>query len=88
MLGMYGKKVVRAIPLLNGFEGGVMKKVYMAVTNNKYELPVALFDNLRALSFWSNKSIECLKTAISRGTADKKLNCKYVRVIIDEDGLE
>ena len=62
-----------------------MRKVYMAITNNKYELPMAIFDSLQTLSIWSNKSISCLKAAIARKSVDKKLNCKYVRVLFEDE---
>lgn len=65
-----------------------MKKVYMAVTNNKYELPLALFDSIQTLSFWSGRPIKTLTCYITRGTLDKKLKCKYIRVLIDEEDIE
>lgn len=59
-------------------------KIYMAVTTDKYELPIAVFDNLSDLSAWNNRTKNACKFAILRKNIDKKLNCRYVRVNLEE----
>lgn len=60
------------------------KKVYMACTADKYELPIAIFDNLQELSNWSNKSKNTCKQAIVRKSKDKNNNCYYEKIIMEQ----
>ena len=61
------------------------KFYYVAVTPDKYEFPLFVADNYKELSNWSGVSVSCLKMAVHRGSVDKKLNCKYIRVLKEPD---
>lgn len=61
------------------------EKLYLAVTNDKYEFPIAVFDNCKQLSRWAKRSKDSLFSAIKRQSVDKKLHCRYERVEVDED---
>ncbi len=61
-----------------------MKKyVYMAVTPDKYELPIAFFDNVHKACEYSNKSQYVFWAAIRKQSIDKINKCKYVGVKIE-----
>ena len=55
-------------------------RLYLAVTPDKYELPIAVFDNARQMARWSGRSESSISTAASKrknlpfkGTS----GCKY-----------
>lgn len=60
-------------------------KIYMAVTADKYELPIAVFDSVLTLSRWSGRTKSSLFTALRRATMDKKLKCRYVKVEVNDE---
>ena len=59
------------------------KSVILAVSNDYLELPKACFNNYKEMSKYTGKSIAVCHCAVSRGSVDKKLNLKYIRVKID-----
>lgn len=62
-----------------------MIKVYLAITNDIYELPVAVFDNAKQAAMWLGVSRKHIFSYISRGTVNKRYNIKFIKVIIKED---
>lgn len=57
--------------------------LYIAVTADEYELPVAVFDNIRDLSRWAQTSTSAAYNAITRRTARKKgpaAGCRFIRL--------
>lgn len=63
-------------------------KIYMAVTADRYELPIAVFDSIQGLSQWRGKSKCVLHRAIQKKQKDQKLNCRYIKVeVSDEDSV-
>lgn len=60
------------------------KKIYMACTADKYELPIAVFDNLQELSNWSNKSKAYCRRAIKRKSKDRNNKCFYEKIIMEQ----
>lgn len=63
-------------------------KVYMAVTADKYELPIAIFDSVYGLARWTGRKRKDIHSAISKGAKDQKLKCRYIKVEVnDEVGL-
>lgn len=62
--------------------------VYLAITNDKYELPIAVFLTLDELSSWNNRSKNACYTAISREDKDRKYNCIYKKVFIGDKNNE
>lgn len=58
-------------------------KLYLAVTADRYELPVGLFDSLKELSQHYGMTSKCMNSYIYRGCARKKENIKFIKVEID-----
>lgn len=57
--------------------------VYMAVTPDKYELPIALFEDIHKACEYSNKSQYVFWAAIRKQSIDKVKNCRYVGVNLE-----
>lgn len=57
-----------------------MKKLYMAVETDKYELPLFVVDTLRELADRYGFSIEYVLSAISHGYSGKKAGMKFLRI--------
>lgn len=62
-----------------------MIKVYLAITNDIYELLVAVFDNTKQAAVWLGVSRKHILSYISKQTVNKKYNIKFIKVIIKED---
>lgn len=60
-------------------------KVYMAVTADKFELPIAVFDSISNLMLWSKRTKASLHSAILRHNKDSRLGCLYVKVEVDDE---
>ena len=60
-------------------------KVYLAVTVDKYELPLAIFENYKEISDFNGRSIESNQSAVTRGSVDRKNHCKYIKVYLSEE---
>ena len=61
------------------------RTLYMAVSVDKYELPMALFLNYKEMAQWSGRPEDSLKCAVTRNQEDKKRRCKYVKVYLEEE---
>lgn len=57
-------------------------KIYMAVTNDKYEFPVYVTENSGELERKYNMPKNTIGAYIKRGTARKKDGVKFVKVIV------
>ena len=57
--------------------------IWMAVTADKYELPLVVCDTARELAEKCGVSKETVKTAAYRGRNGKRSDRKYVRVIVE-----
>ena len=64
------------------------KYLYMAVTNDAYELPVYITDTVSELSYLLGVISKTISEVLSRGTDNRKKKIKkkylYKRVVIDE----
>lgn len=64
------------------------KYLYMAVTNDAYELPVYITDTVSELSYLLGVKSKTISEVLSRGTDNRKKKIKkkylYKRVVIDE----
>lgn len=65
-----------------------LKKVYLIIKADKFELPVACFDNLVKVSTFFNEPICNLKSRISRGHIQVHTKYQVVPTIIDIDDEE
>ena len=52
----------------------------MVVTADEYELPLAVFDNLKEVGKYAGRTPESINTCICRGNKDIRLNVKYLRI--------
>lgn len=59
--------------------------VYLAVTPDKYELPIALFNDWKEACKYSRKSHETFKCSVCRKSIDQKNKCRYIRVRLDKE---
>lgn len=57
--------------------------VYLAITPDKYELPIAFFEDVNEACEFSNKSQYVFWAAIRKQAVDKVNKCKYVRVNLE-----
>ncbi|MBQ7977824.1 MAG: hypothetical protein IJ301_04490 [Clostridia bacterium] len=62
-----------------------MIKVYLAITNDIYELPVAVFDTTKQAARWLGVSRKHILSYISKQQVNKKYNIRFIKVIIKED---
>lgn len=58
--------------------------VYLAVTADKYELPLALFNDYKEACKYSGKTKNSFKCSVSRNSLDRTNKCRYVSVKINE----
>lgn len=65
-----------------------MNIVYLAVTNDRYELPIAIFEDKKSLCQWALKTKSSMNSAISRNQVDHIFNCRYVSIKINENEKE
>lgn len=61
-----------------------MLKIYMAVTPDKYELPLYVADNTRELANVFNTSDGNVKSCISKGKSGTTNGYKFIRVEVEE----
>ena len=60
-------------------------KVYMAVTADEYELPVAVVDSAAELAEIYGMTRESVLSALTRGSQRKNTKRKFIRLEIEED---
>lgn len=65
-----------------------MQKVYMAVTSDKYELPVAVADSTGQLAVITGVGANAIRSHISHKLNGTKRGIKYVIVRIPDDSEE
>ena len=61
--------------------------VYLAITNDKYELPIAIFLTANELTNWSERNKKTISCAITRQNVDRRYNCRYKKVYIGDEEL-
>lgn len=55
-------------------------KLYAAVTADKYELPIAIFDTLEEIAIWSGATKSAVLSAISHGSRNpRERNYRFIR---------
>lgn len=59
--------------------------VYLAITNDEYELPIGIFLDIKELCKWSGKTKDTLASNICRQNVDLRYNCRYKRVFVGEE---
>ena len=62
------------------------KYYYLAVTNDVFEFPLISAESYEELSNFLCRSKMFLKKAFERKAKDNLLNCRYIRVPIEEEG--
>ena len=65
-----------------------LKKVYLIVLADKYELPIACFDNLIKVSNYLGKNLLSTRVMISRNSIKFRTGYKIIPTIIDRDDEE
>lgn len=60
------------------------KAVYMKVTKDELELPVAVAETVKELSIMTGRSINAIRSSISKHEHGKLKRSVYVRVILDD----
>lgn len=58
--------------------------VYILKTHDKYELPLAVFDNVRDLAKAAGVTPATVHTMLSRTKNGTLCHCNYERVVLDE----
>lgn len=61
------------------------KKVYLAISLDKYELPLAVFENIYEVCKFSNRTKDAIWSAISRNQIDRVNKCRYISIEIGGD---
>lgn len=64
-----------------------MKKVYMLITQDKYELPLAVADTSEELSKMLGLSSSAVASSICRAKQSGR-KCRYIEVRIDENDMD
>ena len=62
-----------------------MIKLYMAVTADKYELPIAVCSNIHDLARIFGIKPQSVSESISRKRPGKKTGVKFIRIEVDEN---
>lgn len=62
-----------------------VKRVFLAVSLDIFELPLAVFETIIEGATYCGCSIPNFCKNVREGRVDYKNNCKYVKVDIDED---
>ena len=63
----------------------MLESVIMAVTNDIYELPIRQFDSTKEMAKALNITTYHARRMISRQTVYSKLNCKFIRVYLEDE---
>lgn len=65
-----------------------MKKIYMAVTADKYELPLCVEEDVKSLAKKCETTRNSILSSISHKRGGKHSNIKYIRIEVEEDDEE
>lgn len=69
----------------NYFVGGdYMQKLYMAVTPDRFELPLAVADTAKELSLITGIPRKKISEALCRNLSGKHLGMKFIKIIYKE----
>lgn len=77
--------MMKNIELNTGKENGKKMKVWMAVTRDEYELPIAIADTAEGLAKLVGTTTNAVVSTVSHYRKGRKKKCKYYQVEIDED---
>lgn len=58
------------------------KEIYMMVSRDRYELPLAVADSIKELSLLTGKSSSTIRTQIRRAKTQGRKS-QYIKIIID-----
>lgn len=62
---------------------GIRQKcLYLAVTPDKYELPLIVTPNIEELAFRTGKTVNMIRCSISRNRSGEQCGIKFVKVAI------
>lgn len=73
---------------MKGITNSRKVKIYMAVSADKYEFPLGLFENIKQLAIWAGTSYDYARNVICHKRVFKNLNCRFIKVVIEEDQEE
>ena len=59
--------------------------VYIAVTPDKYELPIVIADSLKEISLKTGVNKQAISDNISKNTNGKRIGIKFVKVEIGDE---
>ena len=59
--------------------------LYMEVTSDKYELPVAIAESPRELARMTNTKSNIIRSAICHGKESGRMRSKYVKLEVEDD---
>lgn len=62
-----------------------MKQLYMAVTADKYELPIYVTEKSREMAEWAGVTQQAIRSAVSKKTSGRNRGMKYVKVNLEEN---
>lgn len=59
--------------------------IYMCVTSDKYELPIAIADTASELARIMDTTTNNIYSCISRSNTNKRKNSRFKKVVIDDE---
>lgn len=59
-------------------------EIYMLITTDRYELPVAVADTVKELAFLIGVTENNIRSAMSKAKK-RETRCRYVKVVIEEE---
>lgn len=59
--------------------------VYLAITCDKYELPIAVFDNLKQIASYANTTYASACCMVMRKTYNRQCKCKFIKVDLEKE---
>ena len=60
------------------------REIFMLITTDRYELPVAVADTVKELAFLIGVSENNIRSAMSKAKK-RGTRCRYVRVVVEEE---
>lgn len=60
------------------------ESVIQGVTNDVYEFPILQFDTYREMAKYLGISVNHCRSMVSKGTIYKRLNCKFIKINLEE----
>ena len=60
------------------------KKLYMAITPDKYELPIAIFEHIDEVCSFARRTRNAIWSAITRQDIDRINHCRYISISLED----